>query len=79
MYAQICVSGSARIYVAISSEYTRLIEEVISSGCNAPIVPFQQVMEGPMEVHLCERVNDLRHSLFHILNCIITTASELRE
>ena len=25
-----------------------------------------------------ERVNDLRHSLFH-LNCLITTASELRE
>ena len=24
---------------------------------------------------LCERVNDLRHSLFHLLNCLITTAS----
>ena len=32
-----------------------------------------------MEVHLCERVNDLRHSLFHLLNCLITTASELLE
>ena len=31
-----------------------------------------------MEVLLCERVNDLRHSLFH-LNCTITTASEVRE
>ena len=31
-----------------------------------------------MEVLLCERVNDLRHSLFHLLNCRITTASELR-
>ena len=31
-----------------------------------------------MEVHLCERVNDLRHSLFLLLNCLITTASELR-
>ena len=28
---------------------------------------------------LCMRVNDLRHSIFHLLNCIITTASELRE
>ena len=28
-----------------------------------------------MEVLLCERVNDLRHSLFHLLNCLITTAS----
>ena len=36
-----------------------------------------------MEVLLCERVNDLRHSLFHLLNSLITTASkvflELRE
>ena len=53
--------------------------EVISSGCNAPVVPFQQLLEGPIEVLLCERVIDLRQSLFHILNCLITTASELRE
>ena len=32
-----------------------------------------------MDVLLCERVNDLRHSLFHLLNCLITTASELRD
>ena len=32
-----------------------------------------------MEVLLCERVNDLRHSLAHLLNCLITTSSELRE
>ena len=32
-----------------------------------------------MEVLLCERVNDLRHSRFHLLNYLITTASELRE
>ena len=53
--------------------------EVISSGCNALVVSFQQILEGPMEVLLCERVNDLRHSLFHLLNCLITTPSELRE
>ena len=53
--------------------------EVISSGSSAIVVPFQQLMEGPMEVLLCERVNDLRHSLFHLLNCLRTTASELRE
>ena len=52
--------------------------EVISSGCNA-LVPFQQLLKGPMEVFLCEHINDLRHSLFHFLNCLITTASELRE
>ena len=34
---------------------------------------------GPMEDLLCEPVNDFRHSLFHLLNCLITTASELRE
>ena len=32
-----------------------------------------------MEVLLCERVNDLRHSLFHLLSRLIMTASELRE
>ena len=32
-----------------------------------------------MGVLLCERINDLRHSLFHLLNCLITTASEFRE
>ncbi len=53
--------------------------QVISSGCNALVVPFQQLLEGLMEVLLCQRVNDFRHSLFHLLNCLITTASELRE
>ena len=37
------------------------------------------MLEDPMEVLLCERVNDLRHSLFHLLNYLITTASEHRE
>ena len=32
-----------------------------------------------MKILLCDRVNDLRHSLFHLLNSLITTASELRE
>ena len=32
-----------------------------------------------MEVLLSERVNDLRHTLFHLLSCLITTAPELRE
>ena len=32
-----------------------------------------------MEVLLFERVNDFRHRLFYLLNCLITTASELRE
>ena len=30
------------------------------------------LLEGPMEVLLCEHVNDLRHSLFHLLNSLIT-------
>ena len=34
--------------------------EVISSGCNALVLPFQQLLQGPMEVLLCESVNDLR-------------------
>ena len=52
--------------------------KVISFGGNALVVPFQQLLEGPMEVLLCERVNELRHSLFHLLNCLITTATKLR-
>ena len=43
------------------------------------VVQFQKLLEGPMEVLLCERVNDLRHSLFHLINCLVTTAPELRE
>ena len=35
---------------------------------------FRQLLEGPMEVLLCERVNDLRHTLFQLLKCLITTA-----
>ena len=45
----------------------------------ALVVPFQQILEGPNEVLLCERVNDRRHSLSHLLNSLLTTASELRE
>ena len=52
--------------------------KVIYSGRNALVVPFQQLRESPMNV-LCERVNDIRHSLFHLLNCLRTTASEIRE
>ena len=65
-----------RIGTFIDSTHMKL--EVISSGCNTLFVLFQQLLEGPIEVLLCERVNDLRHSLFH-LNCPITTASQLRE
>ena len=32
-----------------------------------------------MDALLCERVNDLRHGLFHLLNCLITTAFTLKE
>ena len=46
---------------------------------NALIVPFQQILEGSMEVLLCERVSDLRHSHFYLLNCLITKTTELRE
>ena len=64
----------------IDSTHETLVPfEVISSGRNALVVPFQQLLEGPNEVLLRECVNDLRHSLFHFLNCLITTASELRE
>ena len=64
----------------INSTHMKLVSfEVISSGCNAHAVPFQQLMDGSMEDLLCYRVNDFRYSLFHLLNSLITTASELRE
>ncbi len=53
--------------------------EVISSGCNKLVAPFQQLLEGHMEVLLCECVYDLRHSLFYLFNCLIMTACELRD
>ena len=61
-----------------STHETLVTIELISSGCNALAAPFQQLPGGPMEVFLCGCVNDLRHSLFHLLNCLITTASEFR-
>ena len=85
----VCVSFSCIYEVPLYGHFywqytheTLVPFEVISSGCNA-LVPFQQLLKGSMEVILCERVNDLRHSLFHLLDCLITTASkvflELRE
>ena len=64
----------------IDSTHKTLVPfEVISSGYIALVVSFQQLLEGPIEVLLSERFNDLRHSLFHLLNCLITTSCELRE
>ena len=69
-----------RMGTFIDNTHMKLVSfEVISSGCNALVVVPLQLLEGPMEVLLCEHVNDLRHSLFHLLNSLITTASELRE
>ena len=46
----------------IDSTHETLVPfEVISSSCNTLVVPFQQLLEGSMEVLLC--VNDLRHNL----------------
>ena len=69
-----------RVGTFIESTHETLVPfETISSGFNALVVPFQQLLEGPMEDLFCERVKGLRHSLFHLLNWLITTASELRE
>ena len=58
-----------RMGTFIDSTLMKLVPfKVISSNCNALVVPFQQLLEGPIEVLLCERVNDLRHCLFHLLN-----------
>ena len=87
IYIYIYIRGSLNTFpdffrtgTFIDSTHMKLVPfEVISSGCNAQVVPFQKLLEGPMEVLLCQRVSDLRHSFFQLLNCLITTASELRE
>ena len=76
---QISFQTFFRMSTFIDSTHMKLVPfEVITSGCDA-LVPFQPLLEGPMEMLLCEHVNDLRHSLFHLLNCLITTTSKLRE
>ena len=57
--------------MSIQQQYTHetlVYFQVISFGCNALVVPFQHPLEGPMKVLLYERVNDLHHCLFHLLN-----------
>ena len=46
------------------SKKTLVPFEVTSPGYNALVAPFQQLLQGPMEVLLCERVNDFRYSLW---------------
>ncbi len=41
-------------------------------------LPFKQLLKRPVEVLVYELVNDLRHSLFHLLDSLITTACERR-
>ena len=41
-----------RVGTFINSTHMKLY----SSGCNALVVPFQQLLEGHMDVLLCERV-----------------------
>ena len=53
-----------RMGTFIDSTHETLVPfEVFTFGYNALIVLFQQLLKDPMEVLLCERVNDLRHSL----------------
>ena len=53
-----------------------LRSNLLQPQCTCTVPPNS---ERPHGVLLCERVNALRYSLFHLLNCLITTASELSE
>ena len=79
------IRGSLNIFLDLFFVWPLLL--IVHTGNSSPfrsnllrqqciVVPFQQLLKGPMEVNLCERVNDFRHSLFHLFNCLITTASE---
>ena len=76
IYIYIYIRGSLnkfpdffRMGTFIDSRHTKTLVpfEVISSGFNAGVILFQQLLEHSMQVLLCELVNDLHHSLF---NCI---------
>ena len=57
---EVISSGCNALVTFIDSTHETLVPfEVISSGFNALVLPFQQLLEGPMDVLLCERVNDL--------------------
>ena len=68
-----------RMDTFIDSTHMNLLSPSKYSPPAALVVPFQQLQQGPIEVLMREPLNDLRHSLFHLLNCLITTACELRE
>ena len=63
----------ALLLIVHTGNYSLLRSNLLQ--CNSLVVPFKQLLEGPMEVLLCERVT----SSFHLLNCLITTVSECRE
>ena len=67
----------ALLLIVHTWNFSLLRSNLLRLQCTCSIVP--KILEDPMEVLLCERANDLRHSLFHLLNCLITTASELRK
>ena len=51
--------------------------EVISSACNALVLPFQELLEGLMEVLLWERINDLQ--ILDETDCISHSTNTLGE
>ena len=66
------------LLIAHTWNSSSLRSNILYLQCTA-MYKFPQLLEGPMEVLLCERVNDLRHSLFRLLNCLITKVCELRK
>ena len=71
----------------VNQQWVRCVDFILSSYCKfynfmkvvlvKSKIFLHQLLEGLMEVLSCEYVNDLHHSLFHLLNCLITTPSEL--
>ena len=68
---------SALLLIVHTWNSSPLRSNLLRLQCTCCTVP--TTSEGPMQDLLCERVNDLRHSLFHLLSWLMTTASELSE
>ena len=58
---------------------TLVLFKVICTVFKSHFVPFQYLLEGPMEALFCEHFTELRNSLSHLLNHLISTAYELTE
>ena len=77
-----CVSVSMSFVTAGASGgvmVSKLDKQTYTSEFESHWVPLSYGLVPHLSKKLNKISNVLRHSLFHLLNCVLTTASELRE